>query len=142
MTDENDLIHQLRAAGHRLTPQRRLVLQVLQHSHHHISADEIARSIEQEYPALAIDHATIYRTLKWLRDARLISETSLGDNRMVYALLSHHDHHHLVCESCRNTFEADPEIFATVRNELERRYGFEAHLHHLAIFGLCRDCRA
>lgn len=139
---QTDLIQQLRARGQRLTPQRRLVLEVLEQSDHHVSVDEIAQAISRRYPSISVDHTTIYRTLKWLRDADLVGETSLGQGHMVYALLSHHDHHHLVCEQCHATIEVDPTILDPVREELERRYGFAARLAHISIFGLCRRCRA
>lgn len=142
MNDHSDLVHQLRARGQRLTPQRRLVLEVLEHSDHHVSVEEIAQAISRRYPSISVDHTTIYRTLRWLRDAGIAGETSLGQNHMVYALLSHHHHHHLVCEHCHTTIEADPAILDPVRQELERRYQFTARLAHISIFGLCERCRA
>ncbi|MEI7770844.1 MAG: Fur family transcriptional regulator [Chloroflexales bacterium] len=141
MSDYDDLIHNLRTRGHRLTPQRRLVLEALQHVDHHMSADEIAQSITARYPSISVDPTTIYRTLRWLRDVDLVSETSLGQNHMVYALLSHHDHHHLVCEVCNRVIEIDPLILEPVRLELVSRYGFAARLAHISIFGLCADCQ-
>lgn len=142
MDDHTTLIDHLRAGGHRLTPQRRLVLEALQCSDRHVSAEEIGRSIAARYPSLSVDHTTIYRTLRWLRDAGLISETSLGQNHMVYALLSRHHHHHLVCEGCGAIVEAEPDLLEPLRRELERRYGFAARLSHLSIFGLCARCAA
>jgi Fur family ferric uptake transcriptional regulator len=142
MSDYDDLIHNLRARGHRLTPQRRLVLEALQHGGHHMSADEIAQTIIAHYPSIAVDPTTIYRTLRWLRDVDLVSETSLGQNHMVYALLSHHNHHHLVCEICNGVIEIDPRILEPVREELVTRYGFAARLAHVSIFGLCAGCRS
>jgi Fur family ferric uptake transcriptional regulator len=141
MSDYEDLIHSLRTRGHRLTPQRRLVLEALQRNSHHLSADEIAQDITAHYPSISVDPATIYRTLRWLRDVDLVSEASLGQNHMVYALFSHHDHHHLVCESCGAVIEVDPRILEPVGSELERRYGFAARLSHISIFGLCAHCR-
>lgn len=142
MSESNDHIQQLRARGHRMTPQRRMILEVLQASDHHLTADEIGQALGARYPALRVDDATIYRTLKWLRDSEIVSETSLGQGRMVYALLSHHQHHHLVCDHCRTIIEADPAILEPVRAEIERRYGFAARLDHSAIFGLCARCRS
>lgn len=137
----DELIQHLRAQGHRLTPQRRLTLEVLQQSHLHLSAEEIARQIAVRYPSISVDMATIYRTLKWLRDNGLVAETGLGHGHMVYALLSQHHHHHLVCEHCNATFEADPAIFDAVLAELRQRYGFVARLEHLSIFGACASCQ-
>lgn len=138
----HDLLDHLRASGHRLTPQRQLTLEVLQHNDHHISADEIAEQLEIRYPALRVDTTTIYRTLKWLRDIGLVSEMSLGQNRMVYALISQHQHHHLVCQRCNMVIDVDPAIFNDVRDELQQQYHFSARLDHLAIFGICAKCQA
>ncbi|NTV99959.1 MAG: transcriptional repressor [Oscillochloris sp.] len=141
MSDYNNLIHNLRERGHRLTPQRRLVLEALQRGDHHMSADEISQAITTHYPSISIDPTTIYRTLHWLRDTDLVSETSLGQNRMVYALMSNHNHHHLVCECCNGMIEVDPTILDSVRQELAERYGFAARLNHIAIFGTCARCQ-
>ncbi len=141
MDEHVSLIEQLRAGGHRLTPQRRLVLEALQGNEHHMSAEEISRAIAERYPSLRIDHTTVYRTLRWLRDAGLVSETSLGQSHMVYALLSRHHHHHLVCEGCGEVIEADPGLLEPLRRELLQRYRFDARLAHLSIFGLCAGCQ-
>ncbi|NTV62486.1 MAG: transcriptional repressor [Oscillochloris sp.] len=141
MSDDDELIHRLRARGHRLTPQRRLVLEALQHGHHHMSADEIAQRISTHYPSISVDPTTIYRTLRWLRDADLVSETSLGQNYMVYALRGSHDHHHLVCEHCGRVIEIAPDLLEPTRKEIQSRYGFAARLDHIAIFGLCMQCQ-
>lgn len=141
MEDNINLIDHLRSGGHRLTPQRRLVLEALQCSERHVSAEEIGRLIAARYPSLSVDHTTVYRTLRWLRDVGLASETDLGHNHMVYALLSRHHHHHLVCESCGDIADADSDLLEPLRRELERRYRFAARLSHLSIFGLCERCR-
>lgn len=140
--EENELIQRLRAQGHRLTPQRRLILEVLEHSDRHLSADEIAQALIANYPTIVIDHATIYRTLKWLCDSHLVGETSMGGNHMVYALLSQHHHHHLVCKRCRTVIEVEPRIFEPVREALLNCFGFEAYMDHIAVFGLCAGCRS
>lgn len=141
MSKANDHLQQLRERGHRLTPQRRMIIEVLQQSDHHLTADEIGQALYLRYPALRVDAATIYRTLKWLRDGEIVSETSLGQGHMVYALLSHHRHHHLVCDQCHTIIEADPALLEPLRAEIRRRYGFAARLDHAALFGLCARCR-
>jgi Fur family ferric uptake transcriptional regulator len=140
MDELADLVERLRAEGHRLTPQRRLVLEALQGGDHHMSAEEIGRGIAERYPSLTIDHTTVYRTLRWLRDVGLVSETSMGESHMLYALLSRHRHHHLVCERCGYVLDADPNLLEPLREELARRYNFAARLSHLSIFGTCASC--
>ncbi|MCU0491992.1 MAG: transcriptional repressor [Chloroflexaceae bacterium] len=135
------MIQHLRAQGHRLTPQRRLIIEVLQGSDHHLSADEIAQQITLRYPTIKLDQATVYRTLNWLHGTGLVSATWLGQSHMVYADAGRHQHHHLICVQCQASIEANPQLFEPLRESLLRHYGFAARLDHLALFGLCAACQ-
>jgi Fe2+ or Zn2+ uptake regulation protein len=55
----------LRSVGQRITPQRRLVVSILQEHGGHLSAYEIHRLAKRQYPGLSL--ATVYRTLRWLK---------------------------------------------------------------------------
>jgi Fur family ferric uptake transcriptional regulator len=137
----NDLIAELRRRGQRMTPQRRVVLELLEKCGHHLTVDDLSRQLAERYPTLQIDLATIYRTLKWLHENGLVSETDLGGNQLVYSLMrSHDDHHHLVCEQCQRVIEADPQLFTPLADALFARYGFRVRLAHIALFGLCAAC--
>lgn len=106
-------------------------------------ADEIAQAVTRCYPSISMDMATIYRTLRSLCEAGLVSETGLGQGCMVYVLISkHNDHHHLVCDHCRKVTEVSHEIFAQVCHDLAEHYGFAARLDHVAVFGRCAACQA
>ncbi|NJM07041.1 transcriptional repressor [Candidatus Gracilibacteria bacterium] len=138
----NDLLHELRARGHRLTTQRRLILEVLQKNEQHMSAEEIGEQIKNRHAGIQVDMATIYRNLRWLSEHSLVTETSLGQGHMVYVLSSNHNHHHhLVCNSCQRVTEVRVDLLDELRSRIEAEYGFTARLDHIAFFGLCRTCR-
>jgi len=55
----------LREKGHRLTPQRILILKVIYDADSHISAEEIYEQLHARYPYSNI--STVYRTLELLK---------------------------------------------------------------------------
>lgn len=130
----------LHARGERLTPQRLLVLETIQGGAGHLTAEAIYERARARYPY--INRATIYRTLGWLKEQGLICETDFGGGHAEYEYRGAHRHHHLVCQHCGHRQELADELVAPLATALRERYGFAAHLEHLAIFGLCRECQA
>ncbi len=124
--------------GMRVTPQRLMILQVIDEGHGHLTADQIGDRIRAKFPA--IHQGTIYRTLEVLREAGLVSETHLGDRSAVYELVGSHPHHHLVCDNCGQVIEIGDAMLAPLRAALFNQFGFRARTEHFAIFGLCADC--
>jgi Fur family transcriptional regulator, ferric uptake regulator len=129
----------LRARGHRLTPQRILILETLKAGGGHMTADQIHAQVAPRLPAL--NAATIYRTLQWLNGAGLVSVTDVGEGSLVYEYFGHTPHHHLICQRCHRVLEIDHALLTPLTHDLADRYGFSARFDHMAIFGECRECR-
>jgi Fur family ferric uptake transcriptional regulator len=134
-----DYIDRLQHLGVRITAQRVLVLDALASHGGHMTAEEIMRRIEQRHPRMNL--ATVYRTLDLLLSLGLVAQTDLGGGAASFELVGDEPHHHLVCERCNAVMELDDRVLAPVREQLLRQYGFQAHSRHIAIFGLCRECR-
>ena len=134
----SQLIQLLRSIDQRATPQRLLILAVLQDAERHLTADEVFQRLTPMNPAL--DRSTVYRTLERFRDAGIVSETDLGVGARVYEVLAQHRHHHLICHRCNEMIEMDDEPIESMRNAIRDRYGFEPRIDHLAIWGLCAEC--
>jgi Fur family ferric uptake transcriptional regulator len=130
----------LQKEGYRLTPQRMMIVDIIDGSASHISAEEIHQKIRERYPFVNI--STIYRTLNLLKKLRLISETDLGDGYVRYEVLERGRHHHLVCRQCGDSFAFEDELLKPLQLRLLEDYGFAADVDHFAIFGLCQRCRA
>lgn len=137
-TDE-EFEHSLRELGFRLTPQRLLILSVLQGTDEHISAEEIHSLVRQRYPF--VDISTVYRTLDVLKGMGLVMETDLGEGRVRYHWAEKGRHHHLVCRQCGAVMDLEESVPQMLGEALRREYGFQADLAHLAIFGRCRRCQ-
>src|SRR3954452_12430977 len=91
----DDLARLLRTADQRATPQRLMILSILQDADHHLTADDVFQRLGPVSSAL--NRSTVYRTLERFRDAGIVSETDLGGGVRVYELLANHRHHHLIC---------------------------------------------
>jgi len=129
----------LREKGHRLTPQRILILKVIYDADSHISAEEIYEQLHARYPYSNI--STVYRTLELLKKLNLVTETNFGDGRARYHNTKKGHHHHLVCHTCGKIMDLDESTLYPLKDTLLHDYGFDADLRHLAISGECRDCR-
>ena len=129
----------LQEKGHRLTPQRMLVIEALHNADGHISAEEIYGQLHSRYPYANI--STVYRTLELLKELNLVAETNFGEGRVRYHVAEKGRHHHLVCYSCGKIIDLEDSALYPLKDTLLHDYGFDADLRHLAISGKCGGCR-
>jgi len=129
----------LRKKGYRLTPQRLMVLDALHSVDTHISAEEIYAQVKAKYPYANI--STVYRTLDLLKELGLVTEINQGDGRVRYHPLEKGDHHHLICSKCGKILDLPQSAIFPLTNMLATDYKFEADIKHLAVFGICKECR-
>jgi len=135
---EAETVTVLREAGHRLTPQRLVILSILRHAQGHLTAAEILESVQQQYPY--VDISTVYRTMSALKELHLVSETDMGTGEYSYEWTMPEPHHHLVCRDCGAEISLDNKYLQSIGRRLLKDYGFRAELGHFAIFGLCEAC--
>jgi len=128
----------LREKGHRLTPQRMLVIEALHNANRHISAEELYKQLHSRYPYANI--STVYRTLELLKELNLVTEADLGEGRVRYHVAEKGHHHHLVCRSCGKIIDLEEPALCPLEDTLLQKYGFDADLRHLAISGKCSEC--
>ncbi len=130
----------LREKGERLTLPRRLVIEALGQAHTHQTIKDIQQYINATLDGQPLSETTIYRVLQWLKELEIVSQSDMGQNGIVYALTSNPYHHHLVCLRCGITFTVEDELFASLRENLNAKYGFEARIEHMVIYGQCEKC--
>jgi Fur family ferric uptake transcriptional regulator len=135
---QHSILEALSEAGHRMTPQRSMIVSAIEHSSNHISAEEIYASVVTKYPHVNI--STVYRTLELLKEMSLVTETNLGNGRVSYHPTGKGQHHHLVCTDCGTIIDLDESSFADLKDILRKKYSFQADIRHLAIFGRCLKC--
>jgi Fur family transcriptional regulator, peroxide stress response regulator len=124
--------------GRRLTRQRRAVLQAVAESVEHLTANEIFEAARKHLPSISF--ATVYNSLKYLKEAGLVREINFGKGSNRYDReTSRHDH--AVCSRCGKLVDFDlPETPQLVR-AAARRSRFKPETIHLTLVGLCPDCQ-
>jgi Fur family ferric uptake transcriptional regulator len=139
----NDLVvigeRRLRAAGKRITPQRRLVLGILGQASKHLDANEIHEQGRRIDSSLSL--STVYRTLGTLKDVRVVRELHLDGEHHHYELYDRGDHYHLVCLECGRVLEVDSSPFAQAAAAAGRIHGFRVASAEVELSGFCAECR-
>ncbi len=134
-----DFTSLLRKRGYRVTPQRLMILDAVCEGGGHTTAEEVYRRVQTKSPLVNL--ATVYRTLDFLHDQRLVVAADVGGGRMVYEIAGDTPHHHLVCRKCGQTQYLANELVQGVYELIEERYSFAVNEDHLVMFGLCKSCQ-
>ena len=129
----------LRAHGYRVTPQRRLVWDVLHEARGHLTAEEIADRIAERRGEVNL--ASVYRALALLSDLDLVRESRLGDAGAHWELSHPDEHFHLVCDDCGEVTHHEGSLVEMVAQHLEDGHGFAPHTVELVVTGRCARCR-
>jgi Fur family ferric uptake transcriptional regulator len=134
-SDYTTLIHQ---RGFRVTPQRQLIMDAICAGNGHSTPDEIYRRVYAKAPA--VNRATVYRNLDFLCEMRLVVAAQIC-GRMYYEVAGVEPHHHLVCRSCNRVEQISHHSVKDLFDKIDREQSFLIDMDHLALFGLCKDCR-
>jgi Fur family ferric uptake transcriptional regulator len=135
--DLSECATQIREHGFRVTPQRMLLLDAICEGNGHTTLDEIYERVKTKAPG--INQATVYRSLDFLCELRLVVSAEIEGHR-VYEIASEIPHHHLVCRGCGSSQDLTDYHFQELRDHLLEVHGFKADLDHLVITGLCAKC--
>lgn len=121
----------------KLTPQREAVLKAVRQRDDHPTAGDIFARAKQYLPA--ISYATVYNSLRYLREAGLVQEISFGDGASRYdGITERHDH--ALCTECGKLVDFDLAEPAELMQEAARKSRFQPESVHLTLVGRCPDC--
>jgi Fe2+ or Zn2+ uptake regulation protein len=74
-----------------LTKQREVVLQVIREAHDHLTANEVFSTAKGLLPSISF--ATVYNSLRYLKEAGMIAEISFGHGASRFdRMTTRHDH--------------------------------------------------
>ena len=119
-----------------MTRQRRLILELMQQSPRHLTADEIFAQARTRMPNIA--RGTVYRNLKLMEQAGEIARLEMPDGADRFDKTAA-PHGHLYCDGCGEL--QDIPVVGLVR-EIENVIGTEVRSYQLTIHYLCPACRA
>jgi Fur family ferric uptake transcriptional regulator len=137
--DTQGIRDHLRSRGLRWTPQRRLILEVLDRTAGHVTGAELVERCRELDPETT--PSTVYRTLRVLEELGLVRHAHGADGREEFHVRPGGEHGHLYCSTCGTRWEIGASEAAATVSSFRRRRGFDVDLTHLTVVGTCADCK-
>jgi Fe2+ or Zn2+ uptake regulation protein len=134
----NPRTDRLHSKGYRMTPQRLVILSILDNAGRHLTPQEIFDRAQVALPGMT--EATVYRTLNFLTEQGLVLAAHVGSGQLVYEIAGH-DHHHLICRACGGTQEIDHTLLQSLYQQFQASTGYRIDSMHVTFFGLCPGCQ-
>lgn len=121
-----------------LTRQRKVVLDVVRSGDTHPTAGEVFAAARQMMPAISF--ATVYNSLRYLKQAGLVREVAFGNGASRYDRETDR-HDHAICSECGTLVDFDLPGTVELIRAAARASRFKAESIHLTLVGLCPQCR-
>jgi Fur family peroxide stress response transcriptional regulator len=141
-TEQNrleDIISKLRQRDFRITPQRIAILKAFLQSSDHPGIDQVYEKVKINFPTTSL--ATVYKTVKLLKDEGEILEINFGDGANRYDGNKPYPHPHLVCTRCKKITDPAVSLLDKMTAELASSSGYHIESHQVEFFGVCPECQ-
>ena len=131
----------LRERGLKSTSQRDDIARVFFAAEQHLSIEELYNAVRRVNPR--VGYATVYRTLKLLKECGLAAERHFDDGQARFEAVEGEaqQHDHIICERCGKIVEFASEELERLQDKIGRFLGFVVARHRMELYGICKDCR-
>jgi len=122
----------------RYSKKREAILNAIQSTKCHPSADWVYQTLKPEHPDLSL--GTVYRNLEFFRQHGAIQSVGVvkGQERFDATTTPHT---HFVCSGCGDVIDLDDiQLDAGLDREVCEKYGLAVQRHELTFHGLCQCC--
>lgn len=120
-----------------ITKQRQAVLQVIRESEEHLTANDVFENARRILPGISF--ATVYNSLRYLKNEGLIGEVQFGTDAKRYdRKLTRHDH--AICNNCQKLVDLELPFPDGLLEEASDLSKFKAESIELILRGLCPEC--
>lgn len=120
-----------------LTKQREVVLQVIRDEMEHLTANEVFDKAKLLLPTISF--ATVYNSLRYLKDAGYIAEISFGNGASKFDSKTRR-HDHALCTNCGKLIDLDLEMPPELVEQAAAFSQFKPESLELTLRGLCPEC--
>ncbi|HEX5415182.1 MAG TPA: Fur family transcriptional regulator [Chloroflexota bacterium] len=139
LSDRADqLVGRLQASGHRLTPQRLALVDLLASDTSHPSAEQVYSRLKAQYPTISL--ATVYNTLEMLVTLGEALPLDLNDGCTRYDVLRPSAHPHVICRRCGMVADLDLDGVDTLLDRARAAIPFEDLQARVHFEGICPAC--
>ena len=130
----------LRERGLKSTAQRDDIAKVFFATSEHLSVEELHAAVKKVNPR--VGYATVYRTLKLLKEIGLADERHFDDGQARYEPTEAEEQHdHIICQRCGKIVEFNSEELEKLQERIARFLGFVVSRHRMELYGICAECR-
>jgi Fur family transcriptional regulator, ferric uptake regulator len=119
--------------GLKMTGQRRIIARVLSEADDHPDVEQVYRRASEIDSKISI--ATVYRTVRLLEEASIITRHDFGDGRARYEEADEQHHDHLIDIKTGRVIEFQNSRIETLQDEIARELGYRLVGHRLELFG-------
>jgi Fur family ferric uptake transcriptional regulator len=119
--------------GLKMTGQRRIIARVLSESSDHPDVEQVYRRAAEIDSKISI--ATVYRTVRLLEEANIVTRHDFGDGRARYEEADEHHHDHLIDIKTGRVIEFQNPRIEALQDEIARELGYRLVGHRLELFG-------
>ncbi|HLM60228.1 MAG TPA: transcriptional repressor [Pyrinomonadaceae bacterium] len=126
-------------SGLGLTKQREVVLQVIRTAEHHLTANEVFEEAKRRLPTISF--ATVYNSLRYLKEAGHISEIQFGFSGANRFDAKTNRHDHAICNRCGKLVDMDLEMPEELIELAAKFSKFKPESLELTLRGLCPECK-
>ncbi len=130
----------LKDKGLKSTGQRDDIARVFFEIGRHISAEELYAEVKKINPH--VGYATIYRTLRLLKECELVSERHFDDGQARFETISERHHDHFICERCGRIIEFENEGLERLQEAIAKELKARLTRHKMELYGVCAECLA
>jgi Fur family ferric uptake transcriptional regulator len=131
----------LKERGLKTTSQRDDIARVFLTAGRHISVEELYAEVKKVNPR--VGYATVYRTLRLLKECGLAVERHFNDGEARYETAEGEKraHDHFICERCSRIIEFSSFEMEALDERIAKKLGAVITRHRLELYGICRQCR-
>jgi len=117
--------------------QREEILNYLQNTTAHPTAEQIYQDLKHTMPSLSL--ATVYRNLNLLQELNMVSKLDTGApvDRFDANIKSHA---HFICDVCHEVFDIFTDLVDLKKFKHDMGKDFTVKSHRLYLYGTCEKC--
>lgn len=119
--------------GLKMTEQRRIIARVLSESSDHPDVELLYQRATAIDPRISI--ATVYRTVRLLEEAAILTRHDFGDGRARYEEVTDAHHDHLIDIETGEVIEFTNQEIEKLQEAIARTLGFRLVDHRLELYG-------
>ncbi len=138
MLTREQLTELLRERGHKVTPQRLAVYDILASHKWHPNAESIYQELHTIYPSMSL--ATVYKAMDILSQIGAIRVLGSDDGSFRFDANTD-NHQHIQCLICGAIEDVEVPQINLITAEVGKESGYEVLKREFYFFGVCPKCR-